>query len=102
MSIRPEFWLFLAVVATVAYACRAGGFFLMRYVPRTARLDVALRATPLAVMIGITAPAALRGGIAEWVAMAVAITLARLTGRDITAALIGVAAVAVMRTIVPR
>lgn len=61
MTISAHLLSFLVPLAIVAFACRAGGFWLMRYVPLTPRVKAALGATPLAVMIGITIVASLRG-----------------------------------------
>lgn len=97
MTLRPEIILPLILLALAAYSCRAGGFFLMRYAPSGERINAALRATPLAVMIGIVAPAMVKAGPAEWLALAVALAVSRWSGRDIVAALLGVAAVALAR-----
>lgn len=98
MSIRPEFWLFLAVLAAASLACRFGGFWIMRYVTITPRLETALKATPLAVMIGIVTPALLRGSWPEWLALAAVAFTMRITGSDLVAALAGVVAVALFRS----
>jgi uncharacterized membrane protein len=89
-------WLLLAL-ALAAYACRAGGFWLMRFVAMTPRLEAALRAAPLAVMVGVVAPAALHGGVAELAGLAVTGLLMAWRGNDVVAMLAGVAAVALAR-----
>jgi uncharacterized membrane protein len=98
MSVRPEFWLFLAVLASASLFCRFGGFWVMRYVTITPRLEAALKATPLAVMAGIVTPAAMRGSWPEWVALVATGIAMRLTGSDLGAAIVGVAAVALLRS----
>jgi uncharacterized membrane protein len=55
----------LAVMALAAAMCRGGGFWLMRFVPITPRVHAALNAIPIAVLMGIMAPALMRGGIPE-------------------------------------
>jgi uncharacterized membrane protein len=87
----------LFAVTLASFACRAGGFWLMRFVSVTPRMQAALRAAPLAVMIGIVVPAALRGGVAEWLGLAVTAVLMRLTRKDLIAALSGIATVAICR-----
>lgn len=89
-------WLLLAL-ALAAYACRAGGFWLMRFVALTPRLEAALRAAPIAVMVGVVAPAALRGGVAELAGLAVTALVMAWRGNDVVAMLAGVAAVALAR-----
>jgi len=97
MTVRMELLPLLFAVTIASFACRAGGFWLMRFVSVTPRVQAALRAAPLAVMIGIVVPAALRGGVAEWLGLAVTAVLMRLTRRDLVAALSGIATVAVCR-----
>lgn len=99
MSFRVELLPLLIAVTLASFACRAGGFWLMRFVDVTPRVQAALRAAPLAVMIGIVVPAALRGGVAEWLGIVTTAVLMALTRRDLVAALAGVAAVAVCRAL---
>ncbi len=100
MDSSAEFLLSLAAMAAASYACRLGGFVAMRFVTVTPRLDAALRAVPLAVMIGIAAPAlADGGGRAEWIGLGAVVLAMRLTRNDMLAAMLGVAAVAVARAI---
>ena len=99
MSFRVELLPLLVAVTLASFACRVGGFWLMRFVQVTPRLQAALRAAPLAVMIGIVVPAALRGDVAEWIGIATTALLMRLTHKDLVAALSGVAAVAATRAL---
>ena len=95
--LSAEFIPALLVMAAASFACRAGGFVLMRFVPITERLQAALRAIPLAVMIGIVAPIAVSAGPAELAGLATIALLMKLTGNDVVAALAGVAIVALAR-----
>jgi len=97
MSLRLELLPLLLAVTLASFACRAGGFCLMRFVNVTPRIQAALKAAPLAVMVGIIVPAAVRGGLAEWLGLAVAAIVMRLARRDLVAALSGVATVALSR-----
>lgn len=97
MSFRVDLIGLLIAISLASYACRAGGFWLMRFVAATPRVQAALRAAPLAVMIGIVVPAALRGGVAEWIGIAVTAVVMRFARRDLVAALAGVATVAIGR-----
>jgi len=97
MSARLELLPLLLAVTLASFACRAGGFWLMRFVNVTPRIQAALKAAPLAVMVGIIVPAAVRGGLAEWLGLAVAAIVMRLVRRDLVAALSGVATVAISR-----
>lgn len=99
MTVDPGFVPLLLAMAGAAYLCRIAGFWAMRFVPRSPRLEAALRATPLAVMAGIVATAVARGGLPEIVAVAVVLAAYRLTGSELVAALSGVAAVGALRAL---
>lgn len=94
---NTEFGPLLLAMALAAFACRAGGFLLMRFVSITPRLEAALKATPLAVMVGIAAPAAASGRPPELLGIVATIILMRLTGNDLVAAIGGVVALAGLR-----
>jgi uncharacterized membrane protein len=96
MTNQSFLWL-VAALTVASYACRAGGFWLMRFVEITPRVEAALRAAPLAVMVGVVVPAALRGGIAELVGLAVVGLAMWWRRNDLIAMLAGVAAVAIAR-----
>jgi uncharacterized membrane protein len=87
----------LVVMAAAAFLCRIAGFTLMRFVPVSPRMEAALRATPLAVMAGITALAVQAGGLAEGLALAVVVGLTLVLRSDVAAALLGVVVVALLR-----
>ncbi|MGL4285236.1 MAG: AzlD family protein [Phreatobacter sp.] len=97
MSVEPAFLPLLLAMALASFACRASGFWLMRFIPVTPRLEAALKATPVAVMAGIVVPTALRGQASELIALGVVGLAMRLTGNDLLAALAGVATVAAWR-----
>lgn len=87
----------LLVMAAAAFFCRVAGFTLMRLVPVSARVEAALRATPLAVMAGIAALALQAGGLAEALALGSVVGLTLVLRSDVAAALLGVAVVAALR-----
>lgn len=95
-----DFWPLLIAMTVASFATRAAGFWLMRFVTITPRLEAALKATPLAVMVGIATPAAASGKPAEILGIVVAIALMRATGNDLVAAIGGVAALALARQFV--
>ena len=92
-----EFSILLIAMALASYGCRVAGFVAMRFVTITPRIEAALRATPLSVMAGIVAVAAMRGGPAEWIASASVLVLMKLTGQDVLSALAGVVVIALVR-----
>jgi uncharacterized membrane protein len=98
MSASPEFIVALVVMAAASFACRAGGFLLMRFVPITPRLEAAIGAVPLAVMIGIVAPVVAKGQPAELLGIAAVILAMKVIDNDLLAALAGVVVVAIARS----
>ncbi len=74
----------------------------MRFVTVTPRLRATLAAAPLAVMLCIVTPAALRGGTAELAGLAATFVDMRLWRNDLAAMFSGVTAVALVRAFVPQ
>ncbi|MDB5364934.1 MAG: AzlD protein [Rhodospirillales bacterium] len=99
MSTTQDFLFAIIVMGMAAFACRAGGFLMMRFVPVTPRLEAALSAIPLAVMIGIMAPVLANGHPPELVALVVIAAVMKVTRSDVVAALTGVAVVALGRAL---
>ncbi|MGV3569710.1 MAG: AzlD family protein [Ramlibacter sp.] len=97
MPVDLHFLLAIAAMAAASYACRVAGYFLMAWVPITDRVQGALKAIPLGVMIGIVLPSAVSGKVPELVGLAVVGVAMKLVGNDVVAALLGAAAVAVCR-----
>lgn len=97
MTLRFELLPLLLALALASFACRAGGFWLMRFVNVTPRVQAALKAAPLAVMIGIVAPVAAKGSLPELAGLVATGIVMRATGRDLLAALAGVVVVAAGR-----
>ena len=97
MTLRADLLPLLFALAFASYACRAGGFWLMRFVTVTPRLRATLAAAPLAVMVGIVTPAALHGGVAEISGLAATFVAMRLLRNDLAAMFVGVVAVALVR-----
>jgi uncharacterized membrane protein len=99
VTFRVDLLPLLLAITLTSFVCRAGGFWLMRFVDVTPRIQAALKAAPLGVMIGIMVPAALRGAMPEWLGLAVAALVMGLTRKDLVAALAGVATVAAARAL---
>ena len=77
--------------------CRMGGFFFMRFVAITPRVEASLRAVPVALIGAVLGPVAVNGGPAEWAGLTAAVGLMRITGNDFVAAIGAVVAVALVR-----
>jgi branched chain amino acid efflux pump len=97
MTLDAAFIPLLLTMAAASFLCRASGFWLMRFVPVSPRVQAALNATPLAVMVGIVAPAAARGNIPEIAGLGAVFIAVRLNADDVLAAILGVAVLAGLR-----
>ena len=97
MGVDTGFWIALMALALASYACRVAGYLLMGMVTITPRLEAALRATPLGVMIGIVMPSAASGRVPELVGLVAVVVAMKLVRNDLVAALCGAAAVAICR-----
>jgi len=92
-----DFMTAVAALAVASFLCRAGGFMMMRFVRITPRMESALKAVPLAVMIGIVMPAAAAGRAPELAALVAVAVVMKVWGNELTAALAGLAVVAAVR-----
>lgn len=95
---RTDVLIAILSMAVAAYACRAGGYFLMRYVTITPRIEAALKAIPMSVVVSVLAVAALKGGVPEWAGIATAIGMMAATRSELLSITAGVAAVGVLRS----
>jgi uncharacterized membrane protein len=97
VSIRPEVFQAIALLGLASLACRLSGFFLMRYVSITPRVDAWLRAIPIALTGAILGPVAVSGGPPEWLGLIAAIGLMYATASDFVSVLGACATVALAR-----
>jgi uncharacterized membrane protein len=91
--------LAIFAMAVASYACRVGGFVLMRYVAITPRTRAWLNAIPVALIGAILGPVAVKGGPAEWCGLAVAALAMRVTGNEFASGVAAIAVVATLRAI---
>jgi uncharacterized membrane protein len=92
-----DFLIVVGALAIASFACRAGGYVMMRYVRITPRIESALKAVPLAVMIGIVIPAATAGSLPELAGLLAVGVVMKLRGNELLAAVAGLVVVAVGR-----
>lgn len=97
MAVESTFLLALLGMAMASFACRIGGFLLMGYVTITPRVEAALKAIPLSVMVGIVTPAATSGKLPELLALLAVGLVMKLVRNDLAAAVAGAATVAIAR-----
>lgn len=97
MSLDPQTLAVIVAMAVAAAACRYAGFAFMRFIPLTPRVRAGLAAMPLAVMLAIILPPALRGGWPEAVGVAATLAAVTLRGNELVAVVAGMSAVALTR-----
>jgi uncharacterized membrane protein len=95
---RNDVVVAILAMAAAAFACRAGGFFLMRFVPITPRIEAGLRMIPIALVAAILSVAALKGGPPEWAGIVAALVAMAATRSDLAAIAAGVVCVAALRS----
>ncbi len=97
LAVSPEALLVILVMALAAALCRLSGFWFMGLIPITPRVESALGAISLAVMVGLIVPALLKGSIPEWAALVATIAAVRLGANDFVAIVLGISTVALLR-----
>ncbi len=97
MGVESTFMLALLGMALASFACRISGFLLMGYVRITPRVEAALKAIPISVMVGIVTPAATAGKLPELLGLLAVGLEMKLVRNDLAAAVAGAATVAVAR-----
>lgn len=90
-------WIIVAMTAAAAF-CRFAGFAFMGAVPLTPRVRAGLDAIPLAVMVAIVLPPALRGSVPEWLGIAVVGGIVALRINELLAIIAGMGVVALARS----
>ncbi len=97
MSIRPDVLQAILLLGFASLACRLSGFFLMRYVSITPRVDAWLRAIPISLIGAILGPVAVNGGLPEWLGLVTAIGVMYFTENEFVGAIGACAVVALTR-----
>lgn len=97
MPIQPDVLIAILILGVVSHACRVGGFFLMRYVAITPRVEAWLGAIPAALIGAILGPIAYTGGPPEWLGLVTAIALMRYTSNDFLSVVAAIVVVAGLR-----
>jgi uncharacterized membrane protein len=87
----------ILAMAAVTYAMRAGGFWLMAYVPLTGWVRQMLEATPGTVVVATVVPIVVRDGAPAILAIAAACGAMLVRRNDFLAVLAGMAAAALAR-----
>lgn len=99
MTLDPRTLAIILAMALAALVCRFAGFAFMRFIPMTPRARAGLSAMPLAVMLAIILPPALRGGWPEAAGIMAAVAAVLLRGNELVALVAGMSAVALARAV---
>ncbi|WP_029348803.1 AzlD domain-containing protein [Bosea sp. 117] len=89
--------LVILAMALVTYATRAGGLWLVGFMPMSPRLEAFLRYLAGAVLVAIVVPATVRGGAAAFVAVGTTLLAVLLMRRALPAMALGILAAALYR-----
>lgn len=101
VSVEPLVLYTILGMALITYGTRAGGFWLMRFVPLSGRVESWLKSIPGAVIAAVVAPAVWKGGWIELIGLVLAVIAIRLTRQELVAILVGIGTVAVLRQLFP-
>ncbi len=99
MAGNPEVWIAIAGMALMAYACRAGGYWMMGFVRLTPRVEAWLAAMPSALVAAILARTLASAGPVEIAGVAAAFFVGRFAGGDFLGMMAGIGTVAVLRNL---
>ncbi|QFR32823.1 AzlD family protein [Ancylobacter sp. TS-1] len=89
--------LVVFAMALVTYATRAGGIFLVGFMPMSARMESFLRYLAGSVLVALVVPATVRGGAEAYVAVGVAVLGMLALRRALPAIALGILAAALWR-----
>ena len=100
--LEPLDWTIVIIIliggAVTLFNRLAGHYLLTYFEPIPYRVEAALEAVPVAVMTTLVVPAAVDGGPAEWICLAVAMLLSLRLGA-VSSAFLALGVLLVMRTV---
>jgi uncharacterized membrane protein len=94
---RTDVLIVIAAMAVVTLALRTTGFWLMRYVPVTPRIQRMLDALPGSIIAAAVLPAVVQGGVVAALAVITAMISMWLTRSDFVAVITGMGVAALAR-----
>jgi uncharacterized membrane protein len=97
MTLRPEVLAAILGMALVTYACRAGGYAVLRALRPPPFVEAMLRHLPGPLFAAYVAPALAGWGAAGWIAVAAVVAAQAVTGNLAAGILVGVAAIWAMQ-----
>jgi uncharacterized membrane protein len=94
---RTDVMIVIAAMALVTLTLRVSGFWLMRYVPETPRVQRMLDALPGSIIAAVVLPAVVQGGLVAALAVVSAMASMWLTRNDFVAVITGMGVAALAR-----
>lgn len=90
--------LVIFAMALVTYATRAGGLWLVGFMPMSPRMEAFLRYLAGSVLVALVVPATVRGGASAFVAVGAALVVVAVSRKALLAIAIGILAAALYRS----
>lgn len=100
MTIHSSALLAILLMATVTYACRAGGYWLMGRVTMSPRIETGLTYLPGAVLASLVVPAMAEEGVPGVCAVIATAIAMRKTNNLIVAMVAGIGVVWLLRQVI--
>jgi uncharacterized membrane protein len=92
MTVRGDVLMAILLMALASYACRAGGYAILRYSRPPAFLEAMLRHLPGALFAAYVTPSLVAGGVSTWIGTLAVVAMQLATRNMGLAILAGVAA----------
>lgn len=96
-AVRGDVMIALAIMATTTVLCRAGGYFLMRYVTITPRVRRMMDALPGSIIVAAALPVVVNGGVVAMFAIGAAVAVTIIRRNDFLTVITGMAVAASAR-----
>ena len=99
LALDPTVVAVILAMAVVTYGTKSVGHWVVGQVDLSDRVEAGIDVLPGAVVVAFVAPALAEGGVAEWLAAAVTVAVARKTGNLLASLAVGVGVVLAVRTV---
>lgn len=86
-------------MAAATYGTKTVGYWIVGRIDLSERVEAGIDVLPGAVVVAFVAPALADGGVAEWLAAAVTVAVARKTGSLLASLTVGVGVVLAVRSV---
>lgn len=101
LSLDPLVVGVIVGMAVVTFVTKTGGLWVLSRIDVSDRLEAGISVLPGAIVVAILAPELADGGPPEWIAAGVTAVVMWRTGNILLTLCVGIAAVVVLRSVVP-